>query len=272
MRVLGLISALTILLVPAFALAQDRDQTLADIRQELSVLFVEIQDLKRELSTTGSPNVTIPSGMIDRVNGMESELSRLTRKTEELEFRINEIVRDGTNRIGDLEFRLVELEGGDLSQLKENTTLGGGAQPPATGGPTQTETPEPEMAMGEEADFQKGRNLLDDGDAAGAAAAFLKYTETYPAGAYTADAHFLRGEAEASQEAWSTAARAYLNSFSGDPDGARAPDALLKLGLSLEKLGQRDEACLTLQQVAVRFPGGEQAASAETARQALTCQ
>lgn len=270
MRVFGLISATALFFLPALAMAQDRDQTLADIRQELSVLFVEIQNLKRELSTTGSPNVTIPSGMIDRVNGMESELSRLTRKTEELEFRINEIVRDGTNRIGDLEFRLVELEGGDLSQLKENTTLGGGAQPPVTGG-TAPANPQPEMAMGEEADFQKGRDLMDNGDAAGAAAAFLRYTETYPAGAYTADAHFLRGEAEASQEAWSSAARAYLNSFSGDPNGARAPDALLKLGLSLEKLGQRDEACLTLQQVGVRFPGGGPAASAETARQALTC-
>jgi tol-pal system protein YbgF len=271
MRVLGLITVIAFLGAPVLALAQDRDQTLADIRQELSVLFVEIQKLKRELSTSGSPNVTIPTGVIDRVNGMESELSRLTRKTEELEFRINEIVRDGTNRIGDLEFRLVELEGGDLSQLKENTTLGGEAQPPATGGTAPTEAPQPEMAMGEEADFQRGRDLMDNGDAAGAAAAFLKYNETYPAGAYTTDAHFLRGEAEASQEAWSSAARAYLNSFSGDPNGARAPDALLKLGLSLEKLGQRDEACLTLQQVGVRFPGGGPAASAETARQALTC-
>ncbi len=30
-----------------------QDQTLADIRQELSVLSVEVQRLKRELSTTG---------------------------------------------------------------------------------------------------------------------------------------------------------------------------------------------------------------------------
>ena len=38
--------------VPQFAAAQD-DATLADIRQELTVLFVEVQKLKRELSTTG---------------------------------------------------------------------------------------------------------------------------------------------------------------------------------------------------------------------------
>jgi hypothetical protein len=38
---------------PLGAAAQD-DQTLADVRQELTVLNVEIQKLRRELSTTGT--------------------------------------------------------------------------------------------------------------------------------------------------------------------------------------------------------------------------
>ena len=41
------------LFLGAPAVAQDRAQTLADIRQELTVLYVEMQRLKRELSTTG---------------------------------------------------------------------------------------------------------------------------------------------------------------------------------------------------------------------------
>ncbi len=101
------------------------DQTLADIRQELSVLYVEVQRLRRELSTTGSPQIALPSGGLERLDALEAELARLTEKTERLEFRIDQIVTDGTNRIGDLEFRLVELEGGDLSQLGETSTLGG---------------------------------------------------------------------------------------------------------------------------------------------------
>ena len=49
-------------LIAAFFLAtpvaaQDRAATLADIRQELTVLWVEVQRLKRELSTTGGANV-----------------------------------------------------------------------------------------------------------------------------------------------------------------------------------------------------------------------
>ena len=45
--VMGLMTA------PAALMAQDNDQTLADIRQQLTVLSVEVQKLRRELSTTG---------------------------------------------------------------------------------------------------------------------------------------------------------------------------------------------------------------------------
>ena len=91
------------------ALAQD--QTLADIRQELVVLNTDVQRLKRELSTTGGVGGGAAGGsVLDRVNVIEAELRRLTDKTEQLEFRINSVVTDGTNRVGDLEFRLCELE------------------------------------------------------------------------------------------------------------------------------------------------------------------
>lgn len=252
--------------------AQDRAATLADIRQELTVLFVEIQTLKRELSTTGSPAaLNLPAGVLDRVAAIESELTRLTAQTENLQLRVDRIVADGTNRIGDLEFRLVELEGGDLSQLGQTSTLGGSAgaavapvAPPASSGG-------PQLAVSEQADFDRARALLDEGRLADASAAFLTYTETYPGGALSAEAHFQRGQAEAGQGNWTNAARAYLDSFSGDPNGERSPDALYRLGVALEQLGQRDEACLTLTEVGLRFPDAGAARDAETARIELAC-
>ncbi|MEL6652920.1 MAG: hypothetical protein AAFQ87_19130, partial [Bacteroidota bacterium] len=42
-------------------------ETLADLRQELSVLTVEMQKLRRELSTTGSPNVVVGGDTLQRV-------------------------------------------------------------------------------------------------------------------------------------------------------------------------------------------------------------
>ena len=127
LRVLLLTTALAL---PFGAVAQDQ-QTLADVRQELTVLHVDIQRLKRELSTTGGvgSNAAAGGSVLERVGAIERELQRLTAQTEQLEYRVNRIVSDGTNRIGDLEFRLVELEGGDIGALGETTTLGGGELP-----------------------------------------------------------------------------------------------------------------------------------------------
>ena len=55
-------------LVPG-RLAAQTEQTLADIRQELTVLHVEIQRLKRELSTTAAPSVPLNgTSVLDRVS------------------------------------------------------------------------------------------------------------------------------------------------------------------------------------------------------------
>ena len=43
---------LCVFYIPVVAQDEEREETLADIRQDLSYLFVEIQKLNRELSTT----------------------------------------------------------------------------------------------------------------------------------------------------------------------------------------------------------------------------
>ena len=255
------------------ALSQARGQSLADIRQELSVLFVEIQTLKRELNTTGAAGGVITGGSTTaRLNAIEGELSRLIGKTEELEFRINSIVKDGGNRIGDLEFRLCELEEGcDLATAGQGGTLGGGEAPtgPVTVAPTDTGG---QMAIGEQADFSAAMDALGQGAFEDAEARFARFTETYTGGALTGEAQYHRGEALEGLGRTSDAARAFLTSFSGSPNGKRAPDALFKLGTSLGALGQTSEACVTLSEVAVRFPGNPTVADAEAARQGLGCQ
>ena len=261
------------LMMPHLATAQ-QDQTLADIRQELNVLFVDMQRLKRELSTTGSPNVETSGGtMLDRINAIETELQRLTSKTEQLEFRVDRVVSDGTNRIGDLEFRLVELEGGDLSTLSETTTLGGGDMPlPATGLPTTTPSePTTELAMSEQADFDQASETLAAGNFQSAADQFAAFSQSYPGGPLAAEAALNRGKALEGAGNIRDAARAYLESFSGDPTGPLAPDALVKLGTSLGGLKQTTEACVTLSEVAVRFPTAPAVTEAEAQKRNLGC-
>ena len=280
----ALIVALGLAFGPVTVQAQDA-QTLADVRQELTVLNVEVQKLRRELSTTGGASVAVTGGsVLERVNAMESELQRLTSKTEELENRINRVVTDGTNRIGDLEFRLVELEGGDVGSLGQTSTLGGGEMPatmaPATPVPapadplanTSTPTNTAELAVGEKTDFERAKAALADGDFRSAADQFATFNQTYPGGPLGPEADLRRGDALDGLGDTREAARAYLASFSADPAGPVAAEALYQLGSSLGALGQTQEACVTLGEVASRFPTSPFVAQAQSERSVLACQ
>lgn len=272
---LTLAGALMVALLPLAALAQDRAQTLADIRQELTLLQGQIQSLRSELATTGGGTVAPATGStLERLDTLEAALRNLTSKTETLEFRINQIVTDGTNRIGDIEFRLQELAGGDLGALPPTAPLGGEA-PAVVAQPTlptaNADPGGPQLAMAEQADFDRARGAYDAGNFEAAASAFAQFTTTYTGGPLTQEAHFLRGEAFTQLGRTSDAARAYLDAFSGAPDGIRAPEALFKLGQALGQLGQGPEACVTLQEVGARYPGTQPAADAAAALRAFGC-
>ena len=262
------------------AAGQEKAQTLADIRTELAALAGELQALKSELLSGGQATMQAAGGAsaLDRMNAMEAELSRLTSATEALQNRVNRVVADGTNRVGDLEFRLCELEEGcDPASLPVTQSLGGeaGSAPapaPVPTAPMPATGPTPELAVSEQADFDRAKGALDSGDFRGAADQFAAFAQSYPGGPLTGEANFLRGEALTRQGDTAGAARAYLDAFSGAPDGPRAPAALLKLGAALGLLGQAQEACVTLGEVGTRFPTAPEAVEATTAMRSLGCQ
>lgn len=256
--------------------AQDA-ATLADIRQEAAVLSVEINRLKQELNTTGLPNTQFAGGStLERVDLMEAALVRLTSKVEELEFRINSVVKDGTNQLDDINFRLCEMEEGcDIGNLPPLAPLGGEAVGGPVIAPVTGDVPmdgDGELALAEQSDYDAAMALYDAGDYAAAAAAFSSFATTYTGGYLTGEAHFMRGESLQKQGDIAGAARAYLDSFSGAPEGDRAPSALLRLGTALAALGQVDKGCVMLSEVGARFGGAPEASEAAQARSNLGCQ
>lgn len=271
MRGLILAALAALLLAP---MARADDQTLADIRQELAVLGAEMQRLRAELSTTGGPATGLGGGtVLDRVDAIDAELRRLIGRTEALELRIERIVADGTARVRDMEFRLIELEGGDPTAAARTPPLGGDGPAVAAATPTPEAGPDSGafLAVGERDDFDRARAAYDEGDYATAISRFAAFVEAYPGGPLTADAVFLRGQAHAELGETPQAARAFLDAFNTDPDGDRAPQALLRLGESLVDLGQRTEGCLMLDEVGFRFPGSDFAIAAGQARRDLAC-
>ena len=182
--------------MPGLVLAQDT--TLADLRQQLSTLYIDIQNLKSELTASGAlTQGTAGNTPLERLNSIEAQLQALTSKTEELEFRINRITVDGTNRIGDLEFRICEIEAGcDIGALGDTPTLGGvdnGAEVvapaeviPSTGG---------DLAVNELADFERAEAALAAGDFRGAIDQLAAFGTAYPGSPLSADALYLKGQA-----------------------------------------------------------------------------
>jgi len=254
--------------------AQDHEQTLADIRQEMSVLYVEVQRLKRDLSTTGGPTTNVGGNSpLERIDAMEAVLQRLTARTEEMEYKINQIATVGGNQIGDLEFRLCELETNcDLGSLSEGTTLGridSVSVPSVVLTPTRNDGLE--LAIGEKADFEQAQATLESGEFSTAAEQFGRFVENYPGSPLSAQAYFFQGEAYENLGDTRPAARAYLDSFSSAPDGDMAPQSLYKVGTTLRDLGQTAEACQMFDQVGVRFPGSTVMQEAQNARQNMGC-
>ncbi|MCY4152650.1 MAG: tetratricopeptide repeat protein [Aestuariivita sp.] len=263
---------LLLCLITATAHASDPPNTgtLADIRQELNVLYVEIQRLKRELSTTGPPPAQAGGNrLFDRLDALEARLRALTANTEELNFRVEQIIRDGTNRIGDLEFRLVELEGGDVSTLPETTTLGG--EDVLRRNTSEAQPPSSELAIAEQADFDAAITALDTGEFAEAVLLLNSFVETYPGSPLSAEAYLRKGLALKEMNNMRDAAQAFLQSYKLSASGPFSAEAVLELGVALGELGNIREACATLEQVIVRFESSEMVPRAQSQIDILSC-
>ncbi|MFN4154780.1 MAG: tol-pal system protein YbgF [Paracoccaceae bacterium] len=279
----AVLTALVLMAGPAFS--QASPQTLADIRAELGALSAEFNRLKTELVQTGASGGALAGGSaLQRMDTLEAELSRLTARAEDIEMRLNRVVTDGTNRIGDLEFRLCEVTPGcDLATVGTAPVLGGDAgggasAPPQSPNAVVIEEPSvpfaggAELAIGEQADFDRARAVLGQGDFRTAADLFATFTQSYPGSPLSQEAQFSRGEALVQLGETSNAARAYLEAFSASPDGPFAAESLLKLGEALGVLGQVPEACVTLAEVGSRYPGSLAATQAQLAMQGYQCQ
>lgn len=253
---------------PAAAATPAADPRLADLRAELALVARAVADLRLELVQSGQ--IAGPDGadLLARLGAAEAALRRLTGQAEALDLRLARVIDDASNRVGDLEFRLAELEGADPATLAPPQHLGG-----AQGGAAAASAGVVVPPAGQSS-FDQARTLMQAGDPRGA----LDLLET-EAAALASDPDrieraYLRGEALAGLGFAEASAQAFLDAFSGAPAGPFAPRALLRLGEMLGQMGAVVDACITLAEVGTRYPGLEHAdtlQAAKEARAALAC-
>ena len=143
--------------------------------------------------------------------------------------------------------------GGTLNQGANNSS-GNLPGVPNSGGVGPAD-PVNTAALTSESDvYQAAYSHVLAGDYKLAEQGFQQYIQGFPKGAKAADANFWLGEAQYSQGKFTDSAKTFLNAHQTYGKSPRAPEMLLKLGMSLAALDNTETACATLREVPKRYP------------------
>jgi tol-pal system protein YbgF len=83
---------------------------------------------------------------------------------------------------------------------------------------------------------------------------FRRFLQSNPRNALVPEATFWLGETYLRSSRFREAAEQFLNVSSEHPDATKAPDALLRLGISLNAMGARDRACAVFAELDRKYP------------------
>ncbi|MET0337745.1 MAG: tol-pal system protein YbgF [Caulobacter sp.] len=258
-------------LTGAAAIAQTPLPLEADPLDDRSARRVErMEKVVRELRSivfqgrdTGKPVVVQPAEteamiqtMATRVTDLEESLQRLNGQNETLNFDLNQAKReaaDAKNQATALNDRLTALE--------QKIASGMVAAPPPgeTGGLPMAQDVDPETA------FANARQMLLDGDYAGAERAFGGFVEQHGDTPKGAEARYWLAETQYVRQAYPDAAASYIGAIRGWPKTGWAPDAVVKLARSLSAMNRAADACKTLDELPKRYPNASAAVKSRAA-------
>ncbi|WP_284759364.1 tol-pal system protein YbgF [Agrobacterium sp. fls2-241-TYG-188a] len=152
----------------------------------------------------------------------------------------------------------IELDSRGLpvgGSLNPNVNNSAGSLPGVETGRTSSPDPVNTAALTSENDiYQAAYGHVLSGDYKAAEKGFEQYIQGYPKGSKAADANFWLGEAQYSQGKFTDAAKTFLNAHQSYSKSPKAPEMLLKLGMSLAALDNKETACATLREVPKRYP------------------
>ena len=232
-----------------------------------------------------------------KLSEIENQFQELTNKFEEINFkldklssRLSKVQADNQLRFQQLEGRSVAIQNDssnnlslDSNQNKEKI-LPGSSQPQDLGSisykdnetkletqQTQsietnttiiTETFQSEEKILPDTDplsqYEFATNLLKVGDYNTAERAFREFVNTNPEHDLAGNAQYWYAETFRIRQLYTDAASAYLEGYQKYPKSEKAPINLLKLGVSLVQIGEKDQGCLMILGVQKQYPNANQ--------------
>jgi tol-pal system protein YbgF len=137
----------------------------------------------------------------------------------------------------------------DLSNFQQQQQSG--ASPDAPAAPAGQTAALPGGTAQEQYDYAFG--LLRQANYAGAEQAFASFLDEHSAHALAGNAKYWLGETYYVRGNYQQAAVTFAEGFEAYPDNSKAPDNLLKLGMSLASLGSTQDACGTFSVLLDRY-------------------
>ena len=230
-----------------------------------------------------------------KLSDIENQFQMLTNKFEEINFkldklsnRLSKIQADNQIRFQILEGNLSADENKKLNTIKPNenqvVSLPGSSEPQDlgsisykdtdTGQENQeiqsietTNTVVTETFVSEEKVLPEGTpnekyefatSFLKVGDYNMAEKAFREFVDNYPDHILAGNAQYWYAETFRIRQLFTDAASAYLEGYQKYPKSQKAPINLLKLGVSLVQIGEKDQGCLMISGVKKEYPKANQ--------------
>ena len=216
-----------------------------------------------------------------KLNDIEDQFRELTNKFEEVNFKLDKLSTRVTKIQSDTQLRFSDIESGSIDNKKNQTSnLPGSTKPQDFGAapgyqmsnlPKEqkissvesaktviTEEPEKKESLlpnkSPEGQYEFAVSFMKIGDYETAEFALKEFIEKNKDHDLAGSAQYWYGETFRIRQLYSDAATAYLDGYQNYPKSKKAPDNLLKLGITMVQLGEKDEGCNMIAGIKKQYP------------------
>ena len=230
-----------------------------------------------------------------KLSEIENQFQSLTNKFEEINFKLDKLSNRLSKVQADNQIRFQDLEKGlpldeDRQKVSKkletdsNQSLPGSSQPQDLGSVSYKDTSTNEMSQRTQSidttasivteTFQAEEKILPNespdnqykfatsflkvGDYSTAERAFREFVVTNPEHNLAGNAQYWYAETFRIRQLYTDAASAYLEGYQKYPRGEKAPINLLKLGISMVQIGEKDQGCKMIDGVEKQYPKANQ--------------
>ncbi len=230
-----------------------------------------------------------------KLSEIENQFQQLTNRFEEINFKLDKLSNRLSKVQADNQIRFQDIESAftsnsdikKITKSKSNTNdeiLPGSSQPQDLGSTSYKDTETNETAQQTQSvettasivteTFQTEEKILPDeipkkqyefatsflkvGDYPTAERAFREFVITNPDHELAGNAQYWYAETFRIRQLYTDAASAYLEGYQKYPKGEKAPINLLKLGISMVQIGEKDQGCKMINGVEKQYPKANQ--------------